>query len=171
MLEKASDEGDSNLSQKIDRLPSAIQKRDLLFGVRTANAQEWKNGAQQFLAEDWVYDGIDFLTQAGDKAALESLFQKITSEGNTFLLQKIFRSMGIVELGDSDKQWLRKCSEVAEAQGKYRYAMKGFERLGETADVERIRAMVSQDGDIVTEAKSEVFIPPISEEDENEEGT
>lgn len=156
------------MSQKIDKLPSAIQKRDLLFGVRTADAQEWKKGAQDFLEADWIYDGIDFLTQAGARAELEGLYEKVCSEGNTFLLQKIFRSLGITELTDKEKQLLRRCSEKAEALGLHRYALKGFERLDETAGVERIRALIVNDGDIVAEAQSQVFIPPISEEDDEE---
>ncbi len=157
------------MSQKTDQLPNAIQKRDLLFGVRTANAQEWKKGAEQFLGADWIYDGVDFLTQAGDKTSLESLYKQVCSEGNTFLLQKIFRALGITELGDAEKKLLADCSRAAESQGKLRYAMKGFERLGETTEVERIRALVATDGDIVAEAQSEVFIPPISEEEDEEE--
>lgn len=158
------------MSQKdISQLPNAIAKRDFLFGVKKAATEEWKRMGEDFKSADWIYDSVDFLAQAQDMSALKALEPQVVDEGNTFLLQKIYRALGVHELGDHEKRQLLKCSEQAAALGKTRYAIKGFERLDMTDRAERLRATVATDGDIVAEAEAKVFIPPSEEEAELEE--
>lgn len=155
------------MSDQIGGLPHAITKRDLLFGVRKATSAEWRAWADKFLAADWAYDGIDFLGRADDRAALEALVPKVVDEGNVFLLQKIQRALGLVDLDDAHRRHLQTCSEKAAALGKNRYAIRGFEKLGQNDRVESLRALIASDGDIRAEAQANVFIPS-SEETELE---
>ena len=157
------------MSENWTSLPHAIVKRDMLFGVKRPTQQEWKAYADKFLAAGWTYDAVDFLTQAGDNQTLRSLRDRLIPEGDVFLFLKIQRSLGIIDMDAAEQALLRQCSEKAEELGKNRYAMKGFEKLGDQARVEKIRALVSGDGDILAAAETEVFIPPTEETDGEEE--
>lgn len=150
----------------MSQLPNAIAKRDLLFGAKKATAEEWKSMAAAFEGADWTSDAADFRAQALDKEALRALRTQARDEGNSFLFLKTSRL-----LAEEDLPGLLQCALNAEEQGKIRYAIRAHEKLENKEELIRLRALVSEDGDIVAEAESQVFIPPSEEdiiEEENE---
>ena len=150
------------MSTNHDSLLNAVAKRDLLFCTKKASASEWKAQADKFMAADWAYDAVDFLTQSNDPNAIRQAAAKFEQEGNVFLLLKAYRALSIVDLSATEQTQLRNCAAKAEAGGKIRYAIKAFERLGETAEMERLKAMIATDGDMQVE-EAAVFIPPTEE--------
>lgn len=151
-----------NLSELI----SAIQKRDILFGVKKPTSSELEKIGNSFEAAGWLSDAADFYGQAAAKSALESLRQKSVIEGDVFLFLKISR---ISQDAEVPAALLEKCAVNAESLGKIRYAMKAWERLGRVDRAEELRAKVATDGDIVAEAEQSVFIPDDLESDETAE--
>lgn len=147
-------------------LLDAIQKRDLLFGAKSATRDQWSKQGQAFQKAGWDYDAIDFLTQAQDKAGLESLRDKAIAEGDVFLFLKTSRYLG--ESG-AFNELLRRCAEKAESAGKTRYAIKGFEKIGDEAAVQRLQALIANDGDSLAAQEAQVFIPSSEEDLEDEE--
>ena len=106
---------------------------------------------------------MDFYQQVKDKDALKRIRQLSIPEGDTFLFLKSSRL-----LDETPESELLECSKRAEALGKLRYALRGYERLESNAEaqaaVARIRAQIAQDPDIVAEAAAQVFIPASEEE-------
>ncbi|MBS1984250.1 MAG: hypothetical protein JST16_08760 [Bdellovibrionales bacterium] len=153
------------MSEKWTSLPNAVAKRDLLFGVKKAESSEWKAWGDKFVGADWLYDGIDFLARTNDRASLLPIRQKAVTEGNVFLFLKIMRALDIADLDAETTALLKTCAENAEKAGMVRYAIKGFERLGDTERAEKLRQTIASDGDILAEAAAKVFIPPTGADD------
>ncbi len=141
------------------KLPDAIAKRDILFNAKKTSVAQLSDLAKTFEASGWVSDAADFWNQAQDKEALRRLRTETIEEGNTFLFLKISRL-----LGEDDNETLLKCTLAAEKSGKNRYAIKGYDKLEMATDADRIRALVANDGDIIAEMESKVFIPPAEDE-------
>jgi hypothetical protein len=152
-----SDEGDANLSE----LPTAIQKRDILYGVRKMSPEQLSTLGASFEKAGWLSDAADFYSQAKNETALKAMRDRAVQEGDVFLFLKISRSLHESEVPEA---LLLSCAEKAEQMGKNRYALKGYERLGRADKVEQIHALIANDGDIVAEAEATVFIPASEEE-------
>lgn len=149
------------------KLPDAIFKRDVLYGARKVPTAKLIELGKDFERAGWVSDAVDFLTQAKDEGTLRGLRAKAVEEGDTFLFLKISRSLGDTE---SVFEELRKCAIKAVSLGKIRYAIKGYEKMGDEAAAEALRAQIANDGDIKAEleAKQQVFIPEHELETEDE---
>jgi len=159
-----SEPGGLNLSD-IANLPTAIDKRDILFGVRKVTPDQLKSYAERMEAAGWINDAVDFWAQLKDTPNLKRIQNGTTEEGDTFLFLKISKILGDIE---ESLPALQKCSEKAESLGKFRYAIRGFERLGDTSRVESIRTRIAGDGDIVATAQQHVFIPDAEVEPDEE---
>jgi hypothetical protein len=157
-----SSEGAMNLSA----LPSPLQKRDILYGVKKTSPEELRRLAASLAVEGWLSDAVDFLAQAKHQAGLNELRTRASAEGDSFLFLKISRLMGEA---DAPIDLLRQCGENAEAAGKNRYALKAYEKIGFEVGIERIRALIANDGDIKAEAESTVFIPASEDDLEEDE--
>ena len=149
--------------KNLSNLPDAIKKRDILFGVAKLSPEALKSMAENFEKNAWFSDAMDFYQQVKDKDALKRIRQLSIPEGDTFLFLKASRL-----LDETPESELLECSKRAEALGKLRYALRGYERLESNAEaqaaVARIRAQIAQDPDIVAEAAAQVFIPASEEE-------
>jgi len=145
--------------KNLRNLPDAIAKRDILFNAKKTTATQLADLAKAFEDAGWLSDAADFWNQTQNKDALRKLRQGTIEEGNTFLFLKTTRY-----LGEEDNEALLKCTQAAEKLGKNRYAIKGYEKLERTEDLERVRALVANDGDIIAEAESKVFIPLAEDE-------
>lgn len=149
------------------KLPDAIAKRDLLY-VKKASVNEavLVDYAQSFVEAGWFSDAADFANQAKNKEVLMALRQKSVAEGNSFLFLKLHRLIGDESLPTAE---LLRCAQRAEELGKFRYAIKAYERLENTAEAERVAALIATDGDRISEAESKVFIPTGQDEIAEEE--
>ena len=139
----------------------AITKRDILHGHKKVDDAQKVNLGLEFAKEGWISDAIDFLTT--DAAQLEKMKAAAIAEGNVFLLSKIFRV-----LGQENNDELFQAALKAEEQGKIRYAIKAYEKLGQEDKVSALKTLIAGDGDMKTELNS-VFIPKSEEEREEEE--
>lgn len=141
--------------------PDAITKRDILHGHKKMSDAQKKTLGTGLAEAEWYSDAIDFLTL--ETAELEKIKSAAINEGNTFLLSKIFRS-----LGQENHDELLRAAMKAEELGKIRYAIKAYEKLGKTEKAESLKSSIANDGDMKTEL-NDVFIPKTEEEREEEE--
>ena len=70
------------------------------------------------------------------------------------------------KFGEAD---LRRCAETAESRQKVRYAIMGFEKLGDEAKVTALRALIQNDGDVIAQEEADVFIASNLEEIQEED--
>lgn len=143
------------------KLPDSITKRDILFGARRTSTADILTLGKAYAAEGHLSDAIDFFVKGEGHGDLSSLVDRIVEDGDTFLLLKILRVLGEEKVSDST---LLKCTEKAQALGKTRYAIMGFEKLGETAKAEALRDTIAADGDIIALRESETFVASNLEE-------
>jgi hypothetical protein len=146
--------------QKVKQIPDAIEKRDILHGRKKLSPQQKELIGLSLKDAGWASDAIDFLTE--NKTELENIKKVIIEEGNVFLLLKIFRI-----LNEENQSELLQATANAEAHGKIRYALKGYEKLGRTEKYESLKSSISEDGDMKSSLNS-VFIPKSEEEREEE---
>ena len=152
------------MSKNLDtNFPDAITKRDILHGVKKMGEAQRAALGKQMVAADWLSDAVDFLTLAPEE--LEKIKNLALEEGNTFLLTKVFR---VTNTENSDT--LLKCAQKAEELGKFRYALKAYEKLGKEDKVKSLKEMLSAEGDMKT-ALNDVFIPKSEEERSEEDET
>ena len=142
------------------QIPDAIQKRDLLHGHKKMTDSQRSDLVTALRDAGWVSDAIDF--QTNDAKKLADLKALAIEEGNVFLLGKILRI-----LGDENQDDLLAAAVNAESLGKFRYAIKAYEKLGKTEKVEALRSELADDGDMKV-ALNSVFIPK-SEEDREQD--
>lgn len=142
------------------KFPDAITKRDILHGHKKMSDAQKKALGEELSEAGWYSDAIDFLTLA--PAELEKIKIAAIAEGNTFLLSKIFRS-----LGQENNDELLRAAMKAEELGKIRYAIKAYEKLGKTEKADSLKSTIAEDGDMKT-ALNDVFIPKSEEEREEE---
>ncbi len=149
------------------KLPTPIQKRDILYGVKKTSVEELKSLANEFYQSGWLSDCLDFSSFAGAKDLLLKVKKDAQEQGNTFLFLKASRLLGENEVVNSE---IVQCAEKAESLGLFRYAIMGFEKAGRLDKVEEIRSTrISQDGDVKYESQNQVFIPEHSEDLEGSE--
>ena len=148
------------MKPKMKNFPDAIVKRDILHGHKKMSDSAKLALGAELASEGWLSDAIDFL--ATDPQQLEAVKKAAVAEGNVFLLLKAFRSAG-----KEDSNQLLEATQQAEALGKLRYAIKGYEKLESSEKVAELKAKISEDGDMKT-ALNDVFIPKSEEEREEE---
>lgn len=152
---------DKNMNKGTNsNFPDAITKRDILHGVKKMNDAQKLNLGKEMSQAEWLSDAVDFLTLAPEE--LDKILSKAVSEGNSFLVIKVFRATNTEKT-----DLLLQCATNAEAQGKYRYALKAYEKLGKEDKVKSLKELLANDGDMKT-ALNDVFIPK-SEEERSEE--
>jgi hypothetical protein len=150
-------------STATSKFPDAITKRDILYGAKKATAEQKSSIGIGFADAGWLSDAVDFLTT--DVASVEKIKVSAIEEGNVFLLMKIFRV-----LGKENNDELLQAAMKAEEQGKVRYAIKAYEKLGRDEKAQALKTSIAEDGDMKT-ALNSVFIPKTEEErDESESG-
>jgi hypothetical protein len=145
----------------LKHFPDAITKRDLLHGYKKMTPEQKKTLGEKMAKEGWYSDAIDFLTACPEE--LKKIKTQLIAQGDVFLLLKISKI-----IGEESKEELLIASENAEEQGKIRYAIRGYEKLGKTEKVSTLKEKIAEDGDIQSELNS-VFIPKTEEEREEEE--
>lgn len=142
------------------QIPDAIEKRDILHGHKKLSVEQKELIGLSLKDAGWTSDALDFLTN--NKIEIEKIKKTLIEEGNVFLLLKIFRI-----LNEENQSELLQATANAEAQGKTRYALKGYEKLGRTEKYEALKSSVADDGDMINSLNS-VFIPKSEEEREEE---
>ncbi len=143
------------------KLPDSITKRDILFGARRARPDEILALGKAYASEGYLSDAIDFFAKVNSHDDMAALISKVVEEGDTFLLLKIHRFVGDEKLPQAT---ILQCAQKAESLGKVRYAIMGYEKLGDTGKAEALRETIAHDGDIVALRESETFVAANLEE-------
>ncbi len=151
-------------------IPNAVEKRDILFGVKKMSNAQLLGIARAFETEAMLNDAAEFFNQAQAKDELLRLLKVAEADGDVFLWLKIHRWIGEASL---DSASLERCTEIAEKAGKSRYALLGYQKLGNDEMAARIQESLKDDGDFQAIAEAEVFLAENPEEileiDEDEE--
>lgn len=149
-----------DMSTNFKNFPNAVQKRDMLWR-RASSDKELARLAADFEKAGWDSDAIDFFAQIKDFESLKRIQKSFVQSGDAFLFLKVQRWLSD---SDFDPAMLETCARNAEAQGKTRYAIRAWERLGNSAEAERLRTSISADGDIQAELASKTFVAENLEE-------
>jgi hypothetical protein len=148
-----SERGEIFLSQKNDQgLLDAIQKRDLLFGVKEMAKSQWRTQGLNLEKASWLSDAVDFLSKAEDVESLRRIREHAANEGDSFLVLKCDKA-----LKEDSVEILLRCAKQAEKLGKIRYAIKALEKAGSTQEIQRLKQLIATDADQIVE--EQVFIP------------
>jgi hypothetical protein len=148
------------------RLPDSITKRDILFGARRTRAGEILALAKAYAAAGHLSDATDFFAKVDASEEIGALVSTVIEEGDMFLLLKMHRLIGEERV---PHEVIRQCAEKAQALGKTRYAIMGFEKLGDEAKAEALRDTIADDGDIVSLRESDTFVAANLEEIQDSE--
>jgi hypothetical protein len=111
-----------------------IEKRDVLHGPETTRDVLVSLGDHYF-ESGAIHDALSFYVRADHEPGLKRVVDAAIADGQTFLLQRIERSHRFQITPDV---W-RHTAESAEAKGKLRYALTGWERAGDEARADAIR--------------------------------
>jgi hypothetical protein len=112
-----------------------IAKRDTLHGGDTSRDSLVEYG-DHYLETGAVHDALSFYLRAEHEPGIRKVLDLGQSEGEAFLLQRIERSH---KISISTDAW-RRTAESAEERGKLRYALTAYERCGDEARANAIRA-------------------------------
>ena len=145
----------------MSQIPGPIEKRDILYGVKKLSATESKKLVGTLESAGWDSDALDFMGHSQDQEGMARLRKAAVEEGNAFLFFKVGRLLGETEAPQAE---LLRCAQNAEKLGKIRYAIKGYEKLGDQERVDALKAQIATDGDILAEAEQTVFIPENEDE-------
>jgi hypothetical protein len=140
---------------------NAVEKRDILFGVKKVTQPQLLSIAKAYEQEAMLNDAAEFFHQAQSKADLSRLLKIAEEDGDVFLWLKVHRWLGEAAL---DSNSLRRCTELAEKGGKNRYALLGYQKLGIDSEVARIKESLKDDGDFQAILEAEVFLAENPEE-------
>ncbi len=136
-------------------LPNALDKRDVLYGVKNSSTAELAELGKKFEAEDHLSDALDFFARSNTAADVERIEARALEEGDFFLYSRCQKILG---RSDTEGRW-RELGQKALEQKKYRYALRAFERGGLTDLEASVRELLANQPDIQAEEASKVFIP------------
>jgi hypothetical protein len=143
------------------KLPDAITKRDILFGAKRVSPDVFLTYARAYVDAGLWSDAIDFYSKSEKREGLEELVQKVLHEGDMFLLLKMQHLFGEEFVSDDS---ILTCAKKAESLGKTRYAIMGYEKLGNESQVTALRETIADDGDIVALREAATFVAANLEE-------
>ncbi len=142
-------------------IPNAIEKRDILFGVKKVTPAQMATYAKEYEERSMLNDAAEFFHQVQAKTDLQRIMSTAESEGDVFLWLKVHRWLGDTHL---DSNALGRCIAQAEKFGKLRYALLGHQKLGNEKAAEAIREQLKDDGDFQAREEAEVFLSENPEE-------
>ena len=107
-------------------IPNAVEKRDILFGVKKVTPAQLLAFAKGYEASDMLNDAAEFFNQLKSTEDLRRILLAAESEGDVFLWLKVHRWIGDASM---DQAALGRCTLNAEKFGKFRYALLGHQKL------------------------------------------
>ncbi len=116
----------------------SLRKRDLLASAKFDAAQV-RAYAEDYFAQERFGEAFAFFRKAGEKEGVRRCKARAIELGDPELLWQIEHA-DRSEVTRED--WLA-CGEKAEGMGKLRNALYVYERLGETARAEALRAQIN----------------------------
>jgi tetratricopeptide (TPR) repeat protein len=121
------------------KLPDSLKRRDILYGQNTP-AEILREYGDLYLHEGKPNDAVEFFGQACYKEGLRHIRQMAMEEGDLFLF---FRATEFLQEEVSPEDW-RKLGKKALEKGKYLFALKCFEKIGDREDIHEIRERLGE---------------------------
>ncbi len=139
----------------LSTLPGALEKRDVLYGVKNASNDELVNLGKQFEAATHYSDALDFFGRAQAMSEIQRVENIALNEGDFFLYSRCLKIQG---RADDSGAW-EALGDKALSLQKFRFALRAFERGGLRDKESALRAQLADQADIQSEEASRVFIP------------
>ena len=127
-------------------LPDPLKRRDILYG-RNTPPEVLREYGDLYLHEGKPNDAVEFFGQACYKEGLRQIRQMAMEEGDLFLFS---RATDFLQEEVSREDW-RKLGKQALEKGKYLFALKCFEKIGDREGIHEARARQGeqiQDGEV-----------------------
>ncbi len=123
----------------MSKLPDPLKRRDILYGQDTP-PEVLKEYGDLYLQEGRANDAVEFFGQACYKEGLFHIRQMALEEGDLFLFS---RATEFLRQEVSADDW-RKLAEKALEKGKYLFALKAFEKVGDREGIEKARKKLKE---------------------------
>ena len=121
------------------KLPDPLKRRDILYG-KNIPAELLREYGDLYLHEGKPNDAAEFFGQACYKEGLQRIRQMAIEEGDLFLFS---RATEFLQEEVSPDDW-RKVGKRALEHGKYLFALKCFEKIGDRAGIEESRKKLEE---------------------------
>jgi tetratricopeptide (TPR) repeat protein len=128
-----------NPNRTMPKLPDPLKRRDILYGKNTP-AEVLREYGDLYLHEGKPNDAVEFFGQACYKEGLQRIRQMAIEEGDLFLFS---RAAEFLQEEISPEDW-KKLGKKALEQGKYLFALKCFEKIGDRAGIEETRKKLGE---------------------------
>ncbi len=121
------------------KLPDSLKRRDILYGQNTP-AEVLREYGDLYLHEGKPNDAVEFFGQASYKEGLQRTRRMAMEEGDLFLFSRATEFLQEeVPAGD----W-RKLGRKALEKGKYLFALKCFEKIGDREGIHETREKLGE---------------------------
>jgi hypothetical protein len=108
------------------KLPDPLKRRDILYG-KDIPEQVLREYGDLYLREGRANDAVEFFGQACYKEGLHRIYQMAMEEGDLFLFSRVTEFLQ----GKVPSEDWRKLGKKALEKGKYLFALKCFEKIGD----------------------------------------
>jgi tetratricopeptide (TPR) repeat protein len=123
----------------MSKLPDPLKRRDILYGKSTPE-QVLREYGDLYLREGRPNDAVEFFGRACYKEGLRRIYQIATEEGDLFLLS---RAAEFLQEQISPEDW-RKLGKKALEKGKYLFALKCFEKIGDREGIADVKGKLEE---------------------------
>ena len=123
----------------MSKLPDPLKRRDILYGKNTS-AEILREYGDLYLQEGKPNDAVEFFGQACYKEGLQRIRHMAIEEGDLFLFS---RTTEFLQEEVSPEEG-RKVGKKALEKGKYLFALKCFEKIGDREGIEETRKKLDE---------------------------
>ena len=123
----------------MSKLPDPLKRRDVLYGQNTP-AKVLRDYGDLYLNEGKLNDAVEFFGQTCYNEGLQRIRQMAIEEGDLFLFS---RATEFLQEEVSPEAW-KKLGKKTLGQGKYLFALKCFEKVGDREGIEETRRLLDE---------------------------
>jgi len=124
-----------------NKLFTCLKKRNYL-NTPVFERKECIKYGELYQKQGFLSDAIDFFAKAEAKERLEGLLPQVMSEGDVFLLTKIYQAL---KRKPSASDW-EKIGEIAFKLGKWQFALKAFQAAENEEKIREMEQLLKKEG-------------------------
>ena len=124
-----------------NKLFTCLKKRNYL-NTHVFERKECIKYGELYQKQGFLSDAIDFFAKAEAKERLEGLLPQVMSEGDVFLLTKIYQAL---KRKPSASDW-EKIGEIAFKLGKWQFALKAFQAAENEEKIREMEQLLKKEG-------------------------
>jgi len=124
-----------------NKLLTCLKKRNYL-NTPVFERKECIKYGELYQKQGFLSDAIDFFAKAEAKERLEGLLPQVMSEGDVFLLTKIYQAL---KRKPSASDW-EKIGEIAFKLGKWQFALKAFQAAENEEKIREMEQLLKKEG-------------------------